>query len=580
LEVWNEPDIRFGGEQPSDQYVPIVKTVRYALRSEGVETPIGGGVFSAMNPEYANLAASNGLLDVSDFLSFHYYEDPLGLEDVVKQYRDWMDDFGYGSKPLWMTEVGLARAAYEGRAPLESQAEMALVYAMQAVEARACGIERFFPFVYVDYSERNGSRCYGMQDDRGTPLRILAASSQAGYALAGAEYIGDIPTDLIPGAKRIRVFKVEEDKLLARPKLAMVVIYTGDRLSGAEADLPFAAIEAVGIDGRQLSLYDDGRKVSVEDGLAYVYVAEEEIEGLLDSDTQAMALYRMAHGKQRALPAASSIVLQPQLAVDALPAVSSSGYFLPADCVELPLTVMVNNLGDEVRTVHLQVTGASESVVTVEGNSRMPASFNVDIRKLSKDPVTNKCRVLVQATSNSSEQILPVELILIPPSGLSEHLQGSSYQFELSLNEAYRWDNQANGDLTLQHDPGAAYGFRVKFNPGVDRWAYPVYSLPQEVDQNKIDGVLVRARCLKPAIVRMLSWDGHDNMSMTRYSIIPADGEWHVAYIPLDTLTQREFHAGDSGGADSIKLSKVAIGFNSETDENGLEISDLYLIGK
>jgi len=581
LEVWNEPDIRFGGEQPSDQYVPIVKTIRYALRSQGIQTPIGGGVFSAMNPAYADLAASNGLLEVSDFISFHYYEDPLGLESVIQQYRDWLDAFGYGAKPLWMTEVGLARASHGGRrAPLALQSEMALVYAMQAVEARACGIERFFSFVFVDYSERNGSRSYGMQDSRGTPLRILAASSQAGYALGGAEYIGDLPNDVIPGVQRIRVFKVGQNKETDSTPLAMAAIYTGDATVDEIVTLPFEAVKAQGIDGRSLPLLNEGRRLNVEDGLVYVYGTLSSVQNLLNTDTQAMELYRMSQGAPRSMPVASSVVLQPQLDLSTLTAVSSSGYFLTPDCGELPLTVIVNNLGDESRMVSIVATGAPETTVTVGAKSRVPVIFNIDVSALPQDPGTQKLRLTVRANSDTEAPTSRVELVLIPASGLSEHLQGSHYQFALSLNEAYRWKNEANGELSLEHDAGAAYGFRVKFKPGVDRWAYPKYTLPQEVDQEKIDGVLVRARCLEPGIVRLLAWDGNDNMSMTRYSIIPSDGEWHVAYIPFDALTQRQFHGDATSLSDLVRVSKIAIGVNSEVDENGLEISDIYLIGK
>lgn len=579
LEVWNEPDISFGGNQPADQFVPLVKAIRQSMRSAGVDTPIGGGVFASMNPAYLALAARNGLLDECDFLSFHYYGNPMGLERLIAEYRGWLAAGGYETKPLWITEIGQSRAGKTGvRPPEGTQRETALAYAMQAVEARACGVERFFPFVYVDYSEHNDSRHFGMLGRNGSPLRMLAASAQAGRALAGMEYAGDVPAGLIPGAERIRVFVPARERAAEDDGVSLVVVYTGKVTAGAEVALPFAALAAQGVDGRSLPLKAGDGKAPVGDGLVYLRVARASLANILKTDTEAMRLWRLGRAKSPALPPVASVVLQPQIDPDAMRAISARGYFLPAGCERLPVAVGVNNTGSEKRTVTLRADGAAEASVTVAGGTRERVTLEVDVAALPAGMAGDDRLLSIKATADDGSRVGPAALVLIPSFGegdIAAHLQASAYHFALAVGEAYRWDRNASGKVTFAHEPPAAWGYSVKFPPGVDRWAYPRFTLPQEVEQSRITGVLVRARCLKPATVRLMSWNGDGEMKVTHFPIIPADGQWHVTYVPLAS-----YQGFVAAGPGSARIARLSVGFNSKEDENTLEISDLYVIGK
>jgi hypothetical protein len=452
---------------------------------------------------------------------------------------------------------------------------------MQAVEARACGVARFFPFVYVDYSEHDDSRHFGMLDRNGSPLRMLAASAQAGRALAGMEYAGDIPATLVPGAERIRVFMPTGAKPAHESDQALVVVYTGKVAAGAEVTLPFGALAAQGIDGRSLPLLPlkaGAKKAPAGDGLVYLRVARASLADSLKTDTEAMRLWRLGKATAPVLPPVASIVLQPRIDPEKMQAISSRGYFLPTGCEHLPVTVGVNNLGDEARTVTLRADGATGTSVTVPGGKREQVTLDVKIDTLPAG-VTGDDRLLsITATADDGSRIGPAALTLIPSLGegdIAAHLKASAYHFALTAGEAYRWDRNANGTVTFAHEPPAVWGFTVKFPPGVDRWAYPRFTLPQEVAQSRITGVLVRARCLKPATVRLMSWNGDGEMSVTHFPIIPADGEWHVAHVPL--ASYQGFSVVDPG---TVRIAKLSVGFNSQTDENALEISDLYVIGK
>lgn len=565
LEIWNEPDIGFGGHQPADQYPPLLKALRYTMREAGVGTPIGGGVFATSNRNYITLAARNGLLDECEFVSFHYYGDPLGLERLVARHRLWLAEFGYPNKPLWLTEAGLTWRGKTGARPdADVQAANALIYAMQSVESKACGIARYFPFVYPEYSERSGSRHYGMLDSRGTPLRTLAATAQVAHMLSGAKYLGDLPLGDMQNVSRLRVFSHP-----AKEGLAIVVAYTGEVAAGRTFAFPYAVALARGLDGRQLKIERTGA-APIPDGLVYLEVERDALAKDLVRDTEAMRLTRLAEGESPAPPLPSSIVLQPEVDVARLPAKSTLGYFLPKDAARFGLKVNVYNLGEETREVRIR-GGLTDETVRVEGRSKASVAVEAEVAALPQGFAETKL-LAIRGDTDTGERVAPVALALNLSTGLSiaDHLKESRYQFLLSLDEEYRWKKNAGGRMEFKSDTPGAWGFKVAFAAGVDRWAYPEFTLPQEVDTERVTGILLRARAVQPGTIRIKTWDAQGLTSFTPFSVFPADGEWHVVYVSLASFQQ----------ADEGKPARISVGINSAAETNALEISELYLIGK
>ncbi len=204
MEVWNEPDISFGDNLPADQYVPLARAISYGLWRERIKTPVVGGVMAYCNQEFLKTAAANGLLECIDAFSFHNYGEAMGMEAFIERYRTWLEQSGAGSMPLWITECGRPWKKGPDRPAAEQDAASALEITMKAVESRACGIARYFPFVYPYYDE--GPNNFGMMDKRGTPLRSMAAYAQLIRVLAGLQYQGDLnrkPAEIL----RPRVWK-------------------------------------------------------------------------------------------------------------------------------------------------------------------------------------------------------------------------------------------------------------------------------------------------------------------------------------------------------------------------------------
>ncbi|AHF90511.1 glycosyhydrolase [Opitutaceae bacterium TAV5] len=582
LEVWNEPNIGFGGNQPADQYLPIVKTIRHTLRSAGVDTPIGGGVFAYLNPDYLSLAARNGLLDESDFISFHYYSDPRRLEKHIGDMRAWLRANDRESKPIWITEIGRRWRGDPKTIPtLAQQREVARYVAMQAIEARACGISAWFPFVYPPYNERELSN-FGFTDSHGLPLRPLAAIAQVTRALSGSTYAGDLAlpsgTSSPDPAGRIRIFDTQD------PEKKLVVICTDEDPADTTMVLPFLVESACGVDGRALATTSTASStiVPVPDGVAYVVASRAAVTPFIQTATEAMRLSRIARQEPPPLPPASPVILQPLIDLKATGITAvTRGYHLPAgDDVRIPLKLRINNLSGQPRTVSVTYTtqdAASSAPQSAEVAPGAFAELRFDIPASALPRNDDGTFSLTFSASAPDLRIAPASLVFIPSLGLEEYLAEYPWQFALPVNEPQRWRSNANGKLTFAHDsPGAIWGFRVTFGKG-DRWAYPRFTLPQEVALDRLTGVLLRARCARPATVRLMSWDADNNMSVTSSAVVPDNGQWHVVYVPLSSWLKP---AADGDAPLGRQISDLSLGLNSLADDNAIEVSDFYLLGR
>lgn len=565
LEVWNEPDIIFGGNQPADQYLPLVKTIRHTMRSAGIELPILGGAIAYLNRDYLEVAARNGLLDESEAFSFHYYGDPLGMEKHIAEIRTWLRAHGAEGKALWLTECGnrwMGDAA--ARPSLSDQSSTALAFGMNTVEAKACGIEAFFPFVYVRYNE--GPKNFGMLDASGAPLRSMAAYAQALRALSGASYVGDIAASEIPSARRIRVFERGDED-------AVVVVYTGDTKPEGALVVPFAVVEARGIDGRALVVGADSR-IPCVDGMAYLRVRRGDIADRLNRDTEAARLSRVRL-QAPSLPEVAHIVLQPVIDIAKVTA-SSRGYYLPEQLDSLDLELRVNNFSTRPAKVTLRPDHGAAIDLEVPATARTKHALKIQVADLSAS-ADGVAYYTVKAEAEDGGRVSSVVLPFILPQGLQKHLQGAAYQFNLPIAELHRWrmNNAAAKARFIPRGAEVAWGLEVKFSQEAERWAYPPFTLPQEVDLDRVQGVLLRARAQPGAAVRLMTWSGKDEPRHTNFPVIPADGQWHVAYVPFTSFMNAE--AGKPVGH---ALRQISVGFNSKEASALLEVSDLYLLGR
>jgi len=370
MEVWNEPDIFFGGNLPADQYVPLVRTIAYGFAEGGVDVPIVGGVFAHHNRQFLDNAARNGLLECVDVISFHTYGRAPGMETLIGDYRSWLRRHGGEAIPLWITECGRPWRRGPDRPPSDQDAESALDITMKAVESRACGIARYFAFVYPFYEERDNN--FGLMGRRATPLRSMAAYARLASVLAHKRYLGDLRC-ADAAIQRARVFGDDNE--------TVAVLYTGRSDPGAKLTLDLPAARVEGIDGRPLQVAEAGT-VPVPDGMVYVWLDPDKLSDRLQTDTPAMRLWSIGLQEPPRPRGPSPIVLRYQFDTGVVEA-TSEGYHMKARAPEkLPFAVRAFNLSAQPSDLDLELSfsqAAARVIGPPTSRVKVPAKGFVDV---------------------------------------------------------------------------------------------------------------------------------------------------------------------------------------------------------
>ena len=358
LEVWNEPDIFFGANLSADQYVPLVKTVAFAVSQERIDLPLVGGVFAHCNRAFLETAAAGGMLDCVDAVSFHTYGRAPEMEALIGNYRSWLRAHGREAMPLWLTECGRPWKRGPDRPPVDQDAASALDITMKAVEARSGGVARHFPFVYPYYEERDNN--FGMMDRRATPLRSMAAYARLVSLLAHKRYLGGLKCD-DPAIRLARVFGDDRE--------TVAVLYTARPNAEARVKLGLPVLRIEGIDGRSLEAAPSG-SVPIPDGLTYVWLDRQQLGGRLQTDAPAMRLWKIAQRKPPRRPKPSPIVLRFEPDREVIES-KSDGYHLSAKAPgKLPLRVRVFNLSAKPHELTLKLTFSRESARLIGPQTR------------------------------------------------------------------------------------------------------------------------------------------------------------------------------------------------------------------
>ena len=583
MEVWNEPDISFGGKLPADQYACLVKTFAYTFDREGLDVPLVGGVFAHHNRPFLDNAARNGLLDCVDVVSFHTYGRASAMEALIERYHLWLAAHDRQMTPLWITECGRPWKQGPDRPPADQDAESALDITMKAVESRACGIARYFAFVYPFYEERGNN--FGMMGRQATPLRSMAAYARLTRLLAHKRYLGDLRPGSDGATGRLaRVFGDDRE--------TVAVLYTGQADPEAKWELGLAIERAEGIDGRVLEVADDG-PVPVPDGLVYVWLDPKKLGDRLQTDTSAARLSGIGPKAPPRPNPPSPIVLRYQFSADAVEA-RSEGYRVKATPPgAVSFVVRVFNLAEEPRELTLDARlddggghGAASGgippegrVVRVPGEGFLDVEWEIDLG--AAFAASGRAAVEVVAGDQASGRGASLAVDLSGEATLQQVLNRYRRRESLPIDDlsAWRANVVGHGEMTIDATPEAAWRLAARFGEG-DRWVYPHFTLPDGVDVSRFSAIAVRARSREAATVRVFLWEGDQSVGyMTAGSVIPADGKWHAGVIRFDDLVLCNATSPDANRRlDLDEVGRISIGFNTEADENTLDVSDVYLL--
>ena len=571
-EASNEPDITAA---PADQYLPLVKTISYALKEAHSQVPLVSGVFATSPPgPFFDTCLNNGLLDDSDAVSFHSYDRAGDVEGYVSRYRTWLKKGGKEAMPLWHTECGWSWVLGPPRPPQDQDAASALEIAAKAVESRACGVARYFPFVYVYYEE--GKKNFGMMGRDATPLRSMAAYAACIQTLSDTKYLGDIQ-GLDRPVKLARVFGSPGDAN------CVAVIYTGVVAPGAEIPFPIKAVRVAGADGRALAF--DNQAVPIPDGLVYVYLNRASLTGKLDTKTHAMSLYQIGQHPLIQERRASPLVFQ-FLPQETPSRASARGYLITQELAhKLPVSVRISNLSSVPVSVTLEIAlpgkAAEKSpLVTVPAVGHRDISWSLDAASQLDIAQT---RFISLSGASDGVQPLPLAIPFVMNGTSEQHLARHKNHDPLPITDLSRWSSNISsiGRTEFLVPQDGTWRASVTFTGNGDKWAYPKFTLPAKIDTALYSGFLIRARVLQNAGgVAIIAESDNGSPSFWVPDLFPPDGEWHVVYVPFSEFKVGPGGAGDQNTRlDPAAWKRICLGMGSHTSENAFEMSQCLLVG-
>ena len=620
IEVWNEPDIHFGGNLPADQYVPILKAVAQEYGRRGVETPVVGGVIAAFRDAWMDSAAENGMLDACDVFSFHSYSRAPEMVGVCLRYQRWLDKFGASGKPTWITECGRPWKRGTDRPNREADLESAIDVAQKGVVCKAFGFEAYFPFVYPFYEENDNN--FGMSDRSNAPLRSIVGYAQSIRLLAGKDCVGEWALDgenAEVGRSGEGLAAVRRSFVFADPTTGerVAVFYSPTRVPGRTVKMAPTPTFVERITGEAVAANADGA-FDFADGFLFVglpmdaNVVLKPASEIDKARERRFAARKLDDGAQKRRDVSTVVRFDFD---EKIVAPDNAGYkILDPNAKTFSGALTVFNFENETRTLPVRIelfadgkplpATLVEAPETVEIPARGRASvpFVLNAEKISPFvPLTVEARVgddgflsfdLTRAVSR--ENFVAFTEVATP----------------LDLGELERWTPSAGaaGKTTFKKadalSPGFRWGFDVEFGEG-DRWVYPHFALPLEpnstrlistsatverqnsetgrfastagLDLREYAGVAFRAKASNEdpnAQIRFFAYDEKGSpFYYTGVGIVPADGREHFVAIPFASLTA---YGGTPDPFDPARIRAISVGANTKAEKMTLEVGEFY----
>src|SRR5262249_51255527 len=141
----------------------------------------------------------------------------------------------------------------------------------------------------------------------------------------------------------------------------------------------------------------------------------------------------------------------------------------------------------------------------------------------------------ITATSsiNSSPSQLAIPLRL--EGTLEQYLQRHPIRMRLNIDDLGAWQKNIapRGQMSFTSPAAGQWRTELSFKKKGDKWPYPKFALPK-LPAGTVRGVLLRARAAENASVRLMVFKNQAAIYWTSEPIIPADGNWHAAWIPVE----------------------------------------------
>lgn len=527
--ILNEYDL---SNFPAEANLPPLKVAAWAARER--EIALIGAAFCKGSSLVEQESIAGGMLDFIDAFCIHTYAEPERMLSYVQEYRRDMKGHPKENMPIWITETGKPwhrgatgplKQAYGGplhnlHPQVKEDMISALWITMKAVEAKACGVARYYPFVMQFFQENDNN--FGMLDYYGTPLRSMHAYAFAANLLANQEYRGDWkenPTGLQP----TRVF--------SDGKRAVAVFYAGkDGVGERTVSLQgFPTGQGYAIDGAELKVKQN--QLTFRGGMAYwVFPAEKLDAAKLNTDTEPKRMLQAAKRYRPVKRRYTPLIYRYDFRRSGN-RYTAAGYELPKDG---KLHFVLTNLSDRKMTTRPRLTVPAGAVVTLappeslELPPRSETTLTVGISALGQ--YHNFVR-LGDADDPLSAAVVPlIDLARLKPE-TRDFMNPARWHQNSSGKQTFRFHAEENA-VEVRTD------FRNKANPADNNWSFPEFRFkPEEKKRNlvavsfdfRFDNRGIEGRVLFPLLMLTRSGDRGYNS----FPISAPGKEWKHYMIPV-----------------------------------------------
>jgi len=559
-EPWNEPDISFF-DQLGDRYAGLQKAAYLGFKAGNPNVPVLTCSLCRGRSDFSDNVFECGLADYADVFNFHTYSPIVAYADTIKAWTDLARTYGMGSRPIWLTEAGVAiRHTDQELKPEDERVQAEFVPRSFAISL-AGGVDRHFFFVLPFYPE--GAIQFGALHRDLSPRPALAAILTAVRVLGRGRFLGMLPCDV--QAAHAYVF----DSGAGRVAVAWAGEATDIRLP-VDADR-VTVVDLVGR-SRTVEAVAGAARLRAGPSAQYVVGLGPEVEGKLVGGRRLPGVLPSLDPSKVVIVGRFDGAKQDK---------DRNCYVLPAG--KLARFVVEAYNFDETRPAHGAVT-----VTMPDGWQADRTQFDVDLPPLgrqvlevaitpSESEALGRAKVRVTAEFPGTK-VLPS----VSHAGVDLTAAVPTRTLSLGLDDPSKWaaNTSGNGTMSIERGPDGGVLFGMRFTAPGDRWCYPVASVDAGANWQGYQGIALEYRFSTDdpgttARVQLIEEGGVNYVGPS----CPATKEWTRALCLYRDMNWGSFSKPDPDAKLALdRITGMLVGCNTGLSELTFEVRNVELV--
>ncbi len=485
VEIDNEAD---GGlsKVTADDYAAYLKTVFISNADAGSNMRVAMSSLCMSSDNVFNVGLRlNKAIDYTDIFNIHAHmkadtkNNTLGIsKEKINEYTEMKMKSTEKDIPVWITEAGLYSVLEAGKTEMTAeQAKYQARYLPTATaEALACGVDKFFWFMWPKFIENNQEM--GTFDAQDNPNPSYQAEAICSYMLGKAKYKGLADKENISGY------------LFDNGTNDVMIIWTSVPQSyDIITETPVTVTDIMG--GSHI-INPNGGVVSVDIAEYPVYIS---FESTADTVNYYPCEYNSDTTLKREFTSGERIILQ-QTFTDRVSSDAHTKGYAFTDGEEVKMILTVNNLNKTEKTISLKGELEGYDVNIKENSVTVPAmsktQVNVSLKPLGNTEFSGiydvKRYLKFTAETDGCESSPSVATIRVVNSGKIAQkypIDGSENIKNFVVNHAV---SGAVTDSEVMTD--GSYRFGVRFGSTENQWFFPMIRVRDKSKPASSDGIV------------------------------------------------------------------------------------------